>query len=222
MAHLGFGVYSTGSLSDSLNQLPDEAKQFLRYGYNLIAKIPREQWSTLLNLAISRSSSIDFESESKISAIGLESRDAAVAMNAAQLAISVISYRDESPSDFVDIAVGAKILSAEDAPSIVDFLLAASASRDAIRESFDSSALQNETLPSLRRFEVSLDVRLEFTESEISRAAPVVVAHLDTDAENMEIWFQMTPYQVTSLLTKLQKIANNIEAAEKLVSLTKK
>lgn len=217
MAYLGFGVESQGSLRDSLDEIPDDAKIFLRFGFSQVATLGAEKWASLVEAVQSSSGPNDLDIEATSAALAIDSSATAAALSAAKLALGVISYRQETAKEFVEIGRSAKIINEENFESILSFLTSANDLASRIRNQLDATSLRNENLPSLRQFELSVDVRVRFSKDGVDMAAPVVVAHVDTDAQDMEVWFQMTPSQLSALITRLQKLEANIALANKFI-----
>jgi len=78
--------------------------------------------------------------------------------------------------------------------------------------------LAAQTLPSLDTFDISVDLRLRFKDEQIQDAVSVAVVHLDTDATNRELWFQMTRGDVELVIEKLNSTLKQMDTAEKLHS----
>ena len=218
MAYLGFGVDSQGSLSAALEDIPDDAKAFLRGGFSQIASLKAEQWRSLIDSAIFSSGPNDLDLETAGGALGLISSDAAAVLSAAKLSLGVISFRPEAPGDFVDIAINTGVLDEANKGAVLAVLDFSLKHKREIKDGLDATALGGENLPSLRRFELNVDVRVGFGEAGVDKAVPVVIAHVDTDAQEMELWFQMTPNQLTALIAKLQKVELNVRQAREFIS----
>jgi hypothetical protein len=71
-----------------------------------------------------------------------------------------------------------------------------------------------QTLPAFLALELSVDLRFKFKDDKIEDAAPVLVVHLDTDADGGEVWFQATRGDVRLMIERLIKAAHELELAE--------
>ena len=78
--------------------------------------------------------------------------------------------------------------------------------------------LANAVLPSLARFDVTVDLRIRFENGQAREFVPVALAHIDTDADNTEFWFQLTRADITILLEKLNTCAREMELGEELLN----
>lgn len=102
----------------------------------------------------------------------------------------------------------------EDIDSLREVLSAIAANREQIRAAQVRSNLGIEVLPTLASFDATVDVRVRVADGVVKASVPVVVAHLDTDGANQEVWFQMTQEQLERLIAKLGKTAEQMKTAE--------
>lgn len=69
-------------------------------------------------------------------------------------------------------------------------------------------------LPNMMRFELNVDVRVKFQQNEIRSFIPVVIGHVDTDAEGQLIWFQLTKEQLLRLQDDIKDAVTQVAALE--------
>lgn len=111
--------------------------------------------------------------------------------------------------------VAAEIMRADDAQVAGELLKALLRGTPEIQDTFRRAAMSGELLPALAEFETVVDVRLSFKEGDaVELAVPVLLVHIDTDASNRELWFQMSKKQVQKAIDDLTKALSQIQAAE--------
>ncbi len=76
------------------------------------------------------------------------------------------------------------------------------------------AALPAQVLPYMSDVEVVVDLRLAFEEEAVRDAVPVAIVHIDTDANNEEIWFQASIQQMRQLKDDVEEAIKRMEAAE--------
>ena len=76
--------------------------------------------------------------------------------------------------------------------------------------------LANVVLPSLVQFETTVDLRIQFDNEKPKDFVSIAVVHIETDAENTEIWCQLSRFQIETILDKLKNTLKEMEIAEGL------
>jgi hypothetical protein len=218
MPSVGLGVSSKGPLKEALGALPEDFKPFILLGFASLAKLDGAAWRQVISLAQTSSpAAAQLELSSAADELKLDTSQVSKIVVAARLLLGVISFRDESPADFAAVATEVGILRPEDAPKILEFGNLAVGSGQDIKRQIEASELQNSLLPSLRRFETRIDVRLDFSDGKPTAAAPVALVYVESDAPDGNFWFQMTPTQTRLLAKKLGDASRELAAAEELV-----
>lgn len=216
---IGFGVPSTGKLSDALAEIPEDVRGYFRLGFARICSVDQSRWPMIVS-AISKISSphtADLELERVVSELKVDGDEIHHLVNSSRLLLGILAFRIESCEEVVASIVEAGILVKENEDAILAFAKIASADRGALKQALSMATLQHSLLPSLMQLEVKVDLRLEFDGDSITRTAPVVLVHLDTDAVDQEIWFQLTPSQVEGFISRLQQALRQVGVAETLL-----
>lgn len=213
MPNIAFGLRTTGDLGDALSSIPDDLKDFLRNGFSLLANADARSWPRIFDvgrLAGVSPSNLDLDTT------GIPSEEAFPIVNAARLLLGALAFRGESPEQFLEQANQHGLVEKTDNAQVLRFVHAHAMDREALRRSLEANELQYSLLPSLTRLDFKIDVRLEFDIAEsaaVRTAAPVVLVHVDTDASDGELWFQMTPLQIDALAEKLSLLRARIQTA---------
>jgi hypothetical protein len=211
---IGYGVPTTGSLVDALSAIPSDYRPYFRDGFSRLAKLKRDQWPTLIrSLEHTSPYPSNFELEPIAESLGLEGSGGRALLNAARLVLGVVTLRDDSPRDFAETACKTEMLDAADRDAIGEFTEQVARTRLEIRKSLARGELSQQIFPSLVLFDVKVDLRLEFAEGKVSAAVPVVIAHIDTDSTNSELWFQMSYTQLVALEKKLASSLEELQLA---------
>ncbi len=217
MPEIGFGISSKGSLLEALSTIPSDYQAFLREGFSRLSTLDVHKRSALL--AAVRDAApypSNIELEPITSMLGLETGEAAPLVSACRMLLGILSFRNDSPAEVVSAATAAKIMRAEDGAALTAFAEVVAHNRADLRKSLTTSSLQHVLLPSLARFDVKVDLRLEFTEGKLSGAAPVALVFIDTDSNDGELYFQMTRSQLVALESKLKKALEELGHAEEV------
>lgn len=215
MAEIGYGVSTTGSLLQALSAIPSDYRSYFRDGFSRLAKLKRELWPTLIKaLEDAAPYPSNIELDPILDSLGLEGTAGTALLNATRFILGVITLRDDSPADFVAAAYKTELLDAADQEPITEFSELVARTRFELRKSLSVGSLSHAILPSLLLFEVKVDLRLEFTDGKVTAAAPVLIAHIDTDSSDKELWFQMTYTQLVALEHKLKKALEDLHSAQ--------
>jgi hypothetical protein len=219
MSGIPFGVSSTGSLVDVLSEIPDEVKGYFRLGFARICKTDKARWPLIIS-AISKISSphtADLEIEAIVPELDIEGDELNHLVNSSRLLFGILAFRTESVGEIISSALAANILSNENKDDIVAFGNVAAGNRMGLKQTLSLASLQHALLPSLMELEVKVDFRFGFEGDKVNRIAPVVLVHLDTDAINQEVWFQLTPSQVEGVIARLEQALKQLNAAGALL-----
>lgn len=206
------------SIDDSLKGLPPQVIRLVRRGLTLVSKIPEQDLSKIIEEVISHMAGghiIDTEiigDRFKLSKG--DARDLSIAISTI---IGMLSENSPTADEVMRAAVNANILDAGQTEAVRPFLGLILGRKTTIDDAMDRGNLSGGVLPSLTRFEGTIDARIGFEKNKPKIAVPVAVIHFDTDAENQEIWFQIGKIQLDGLIKNLQELATQLDAAEALL-----
>ena len=62
--------------------------------------------------------------------------------------------------------------------------------------------------------EIVIDLRMAFEQQAVFEAVPVAIVHIDTDADNEEMWFQASRAQLERLRIDIDEAIKRMEVAE--------
>ena len=215
MAEIGYGVSTTGSLLQALSAIPSDYRGYFRDGFSRLARLKRDLWPTLIKaLEDAAPYPSNIELDPILDSLGLEGTAGTALLNATRFILGVITLRDDSPGDVVAAACESQLLDAADRDAITEFSELVARTRSELRKSLSVGTLSHAIFPSLLLFEVKVDLRLDFAEGKVTTAAPILIAHIDTDASEKELWFQMTYSQLVALEQKLKKGLEDLHLAQ--------
>lgn len=191
-------------------------KGSLRSGLAMVAKLEEQEQRKLLAWARApRPSGLYGDSHSLISETGVEEEYADRVRMAVVMMVGSIGGSSISSEEFVNAGMESGALTEEEVPGIKRFADAIIDNRAELKRDNDRAKLQNSVLPTLLEFELSLDARVQIYDGDIDYAVPVVVAYLDTDAENQVVWFQMNEERVLEIRDKLNVALDQLEILKK-------
>jgi hypothetical protein len=200
---------------ESLATIPPEYRDFLQRGFQQLGAVSPDRWPGLLTTIRDASpypSRVELQPLSV--SLGLELRDAASLVGACRLLFGMLSLRSSTPTEFIDAAIKTSLLAEGDRAIVTRFAELVGQNKADLSKGFDTSALQHSVLPSLTDFQAKADIRVEISSGRVTTAAAVAVVHIDTDATDMEIWFQMTRPQIVALQGQLTQLLEDLSAAE--------
>jgi hypothetical protein len=211
--------HGKSTIADAIRDIPGRSKDFLRSSLSMLAALDRNKWPTVISLAVDAfesSYAIDEVELAKVIDVSVD--DAKYIINAASFIAAMLSAHPEAtPQTFVDSLIAVSLLDADRKATnegVLDFALVVSEKREALTEEFERSTLRNEVLPSLHRFETTIDIRFSVSESGAIRAVPVVLMMIDTDAEGQVIWYQVSKHQLKNMISQLERTLERVGKAE--------
>ena len=211
-----FQISKKVSLRDTLAEIPRGPAASIQGGLRVLSELNRDQARQISNLVIEeiRKGGSRVEPKTIRKEFGLSEEDANDLAFAMAVMAGVLSARDETAKEFVDAAVDSKFLEAAHSAHLLDVAENLVSKRHDVKEAIEQQSLASEVLPSLLSFDVTTEVRLGFENNNIKRVVPIVVAHLDTDAFQQEVWFQLTKRQVEMVIDDLKEVLDRIKLAE--------
>jgi hypothetical protein len=131
------------------------------------------------------------------------------------LVIGLLSETTATPDEFVQAAVD-KLFLEKDQIAARSIVAAVCEARGEINQTVARTQLAGEVLPSLYTFDVAVDLRVRVEKGSVVTSVPVAVLHIDTDADNHEIWLQLTKGDIDNLIRTLTKTLQDMQVAEGL------
>jgi hypothetical protein len=128
--------------------------------------------------------------------------------------VSASPSADEPTSKTIAALVETDLLNPTEQQAAESVLTYFQGERTKVTGAFRKVAIGPRVLLSLMDFETTVDIRMDFEKEQIGLAVPVVLAHIDTDAAHVELWFQMSKTQVEKMYEDLKKVLARIEQAE--------
>src|SRR5437879_708719 len=207
---------TTGDLAAVFVEIPPNIRRYIVEGFKTMARLDTSAMDDLVSFALSTLSDIptDRELEDLAKKLGITSKDAPSVLSAVSFVINAISERSESGDEFVSEACKAGVLESADTKNVKRVTELALANREAIKNQIAQEQLASDVLPSLAYFESAIDLRMSFEDrSHIAQVTPVAVVHIDTDAVDQEIWFQMSLTQAERMVKELEVTCDRLRAA---------
>lgn len=216
MGSYHLNIPTRGSLADAFSSLPTGAKTFLKEGFGILAKVPAGKLQPIVAAVIdSIYSGYGAGLEDLRVQTGIPPQDLRPMLAAASFMAAVLTSRNESPDGFVRLAIANSLIDEQAKDAIVNFAQSILSERSAVQQAFKHSELTGAVLPSLASFETLVELRLAFEGEQIGSTVPVIVVHLDTDARNQEVWFQLSKKQLERLIKDLEIALKRVEQAER-------
>lgn len=204
-------------LSDEISELPESVLTRTRKGFASATKMAPDEREKILGLvfdAFTKNTSV-INPELAKEYLTVSNVQAGNAVTAFSVLIGLLSDRDD-PIESVIIAGSGKLFEAGDSDQVAFVANAIRQRGKSLERNIRRHSLSAETLPSLVSFELSVDLRLGFSEEKLVESVPVAVVHISTDTEP-EIWLQLSRGDIDTIITKLQKTSKQMEVAETLL-----
>ena len=218
MGSFRFPLSSAGSLHEAFEGIPRGAKAFLKKGFGIIAGIPEDKYRQLME-AVIRSADwprLSVEKDLHIK-MGVKEKEASPLMAAASLVIFELSSGEGSVEETLGAAMAAEVIEKTHSSAVRKFAQAVELDRTELKNAFKKSSLASAVLPSLDDFDMVVDVRVGFEKGHARYTVPVVIAHIDTDIPQKELWVQISKRQVETLIKDLRDTLRRVEEVEKIV-----
>jgi hypothetical protein len=215
-------VPTRARVSEVFERLPEEVKTSIREGSAVLARLSPAATEELLRSVRKVLTGFPQAATDELSAkLGQNSRDAEAALSTASAIGSIISVGEHSADEFVKAMVGAGLADESERKAVQELAERFAGQRSEFRAAQKRTAIASETLPSLRHFQTSLDIRLSRREGQLT-AVPVVIVYIGTDSQTQKLWFQMSTEQLESFLEQLQKLHSDMQQAATFASVVEK
>jgi hypothetical protein len=218
MPDLHIHVPSDSDVMETVSGIPSEVKTYLGKGFAVLARLPEDKLAPLMDAAKEHLGAPVAASRDEVaSTLGVEPEDATALMTAVSFATFSLTSRGDKAEDFVKALTTAKIVTETQQPQALRVAQAIVNNRLALKEALQRSRVAAAVLPSLIQFETTIDLRLGFEKNQVGFAVPVVVMHVDTDAQGEELWLQVNKKQLENLIRDLEEARRRLDQAEKWV-----
>ena len=197
-------------LSSTLTGMPPPLKEIVKRGFSSISQMTPEALDKLRPLAKEALQGPESALSGEFPSLGIDAESVRFAVAAAGFLTTLVAG-GSSVKEILDTLP--TVLEEPLAPQVVSLINTFGTETQELRSLYQKFRLSHATLPSFRKLEVSVDVRVDFQEDGTSIALPVAIAYLDTDATHQELWFQMSESQVSSLIEQLEKVRENLKRA---------
>lgn len=208
--------------------MPDGLKRSIKKGNTILANSSQAIWDAAINDAISfitsPISNISSIEGRLTTIIGCSEKDATAVRNAALSAVHTINDKDGiTAHNFVDASIQEGTLADEDADKIRSFYEYALNGKPSIKDMLENDAASDDdSLPTLRSFDISVDLKLKFDRNGISKMLPIATFHIDTESYTQEIWLQISKRQLETLINELNTALDQMKLAESITGTSNK
>jgi len=217
MGGFRISIPGTGNPEGYLSDIPPVVRAFLKEGFSVLQRLYPTSRQKVLEV-IEETVKSGFELEGKdirprLNISETESRQLLAALNFLGLYIAS-STSEASIVSAVESMKEAELISDTEAPAVQD-VLGTLVQHPSIKGDLETARLASALLPSLLSFDTTVDVRVRVRQNQVAMSVPVLIVHLDTDASDQEIWFQLSKRQVQKMIDEFTMALNQMEVAEK-------
>lgn len=208
----------TKELTRRLSGYPAEARSFFRDDLYVAARLSDEvRRKVVQELVINlRRGRRRIAGSTLRSLTGLPANESEQLMSAYSLIVGLLAESSATPDDFIRAARNI-IFSEGDDDSIRAIVAQICDDRAVIAAALQRAQIAGAVLPSFRRMEISIDIRVRFSEGRADAHIPVAIMRIDTDADNQQLWFQMTEGDIEDAIEKLQGALEQIRISDSLI-----
>lgn len=197
---------------DSAFDVPDHIMNSLRSGLEIIANLQEMEQEKLLNWArFPRASGLFGDNKSFVSETGLREKHADRVRIAVVMMVGSLRESPVTAEEFIEAGLNNTAFTQAEIYGLKRFAQMIIAVRAELKRESDLVQLQDVVLPTLMEFELTLDARVQILDGVVANAIPVVIAFVDTDAEDQLVWFQMNEQRVRELRDKLTTKLHEID-----------
>jgi hypothetical protein len=190
--------------------------KYLNHGFRVFSELSQERRIDLVRKSI----------DAFVVGLSEEPRDLSTRYNipesearplvfATSMMLATLTEAPDPVEQFIAAGIEKGAFTAETAAIIQPHAELICSERTNIQEAVKKETLASSVLPSLMTFSVAVDLRLKFEKDKIIAAVPVLVAHLDTDAEHQAVWVQLTQADTERIIDQLQTGLASLKAAER-------
>ena len=209
-------IPTESALQESVSGIPPEVKIYLAKGFAALERLSEDKLTTVMDVAKDYLNiPVSANRAEVVSKLGVTGEDAMALMTAISFSTFILTSRAATPEDFVQALKSVDVLPKTQTPGLLRLAQAINRNRAALKETLERSQVANALLPSLAKFETTIDLRLGFEKSQVGFAVPVVLMHVDTDAEGEELWFQVNQKQLEALMKDLEEARRRVDEAGK-------
>jgi len=204
-------------ISRRLIAYPKEALPYLKHGFAAAAKLSDQAKRSVLDEMIANfqrgTRRLDSDTLSEITELPRRVAEQTGAVYS--LVIGLLTDVAASPDEFVEAGAGL-IFFEEDRAAALAMAKAVCDARSEISRTVARTQLAGEVLPSLFTFDVAVDLRVRIENGKVVTSVPVAVLHIDTDADDHEIWLQLSKGDIDAIIKSLTKCLQDMQVAETL------
>lgn len=209
----------TSRLSEEIGEISPRVKLAARQGFAIAKNLSASEFENILNLVLSsiEKNRTEISSELVLGQLDLPRWEAGRLMAALSVTLGLLSDNNGSIEEFMKTARDEIFDDSSEsvARTAADLIIR---KRPVLAEAMARGRLAAEVLPSLAKFDITVDLRARFRDDTVQNLVSVAIVHIDTDAMNQEVWLQLTASDIDDILTKLKKAAKQIGVLEGLIA----
>jgi len=200
-------------LADALARAPRAFREQAQKGFRVLAGVGREHYGEIVDAVMRTLQNRQPALEELGRSLCLPTDQMSGLLAAAMIIVPLLANRG-TPEEFSSEATKAGFLPTDVAQAIVPFAQSVFEKRAELGRIMRRAALPSQVLPYLADVEIVVDVRMDFEDQEVYEAVPVAMLHIDTDANNTEIWFQASKSQMEQFRKDIDAAIKRMEIAE--------
>lgn len=214
-------LVSRQQLVDFLKALPNRGASSIREGFTQLAKHGEQTFSKFVDIGEQALSGLNAPVGDIAMELGVPEAIADLMLSASSMTMYACGrYGGElTPRELSDVLLEAELLSSAGLGSQLEpFFKLVLAKHAQLRVDIERQDDVRSVLPNLMRFDLNVDVRVKFQKNAVKSFLPVVIGHIDTDAEGQLIWFQMTKEQLLQMQEDIKDALTQVAAVEAKLS----
>lgn len=208
---------SDRSANEMLARLPRAFRDDAEKGFTVLSRIPSDKFEEIIQRAIVMVESRRPPIDGLQASLELPAGDISNVFAAAMLMIPFIG-EGVTTAEFSDAATKSKLIDSESVARLKTFFDAFVAQAKSVAEAIKRSSVSDEVLPSFYEMDIAVDMRLAFSGDNVDIAVPVAVLHIDTDAEDRQLWFQCSKQQLAIIRDDIDEALKKMKVAESWAS----
>ena len=214
MAAIRFNVpRSDRPASEMLSRLPRAFRDDAEKGFTVLSRIQSDKFEEIIQHAIVMVESRRPPIDALQASLGLPASEIRNVFAAAMLMIPFVS-EGVTTAEFSEAATKSRLIDSESVSKLKTFFDAFVAQAKPVAEAMKRSSVSDQVLPSFYDMDVAVDMRLGFSGDNVEIAVPVAVFHIDTDAEDRQLWFQCSKQQLASIRDEINEALKKMDMAE--------
>jgi hypothetical protein len=178
-----------------------------------LASVPEQHYDEIVQSTIVMMESGRPPVDELKTTLGISKNDAGSVFSAAMVVVPLFD-QPTTVDDFLEAATKTRLIDPSLAAKLRPFVNRVASHQQQIATAIKKATLTDQVLPSFMDMDVAVDMRIGFLDGRVDVAVPIALIHIDTDANDQELWFQCSKQQMLLIKDDIEAALKKMDAAE--------